>query len=705
MKCNRDGCCGGGEFQIKDLPPKGGRFFSGKDSDHVSLYTFYKGSLDLPINGEDCASHPVQNSPAKWYLLAALFLGLVLVTLSRAAIAAPTVWWGNLTIGSAGLKSPTTEQLRRLHRHRIIKIKPNFLSIIRKNEELRKIGLPQINLGSAGTPDSEFETENSTSVQVGDPVGDQPSDDGTFAGASSGTTVTSGTGIQADGGAIPSSVDNSLLPSAPPIANQGSESSCVGFSTTYYQGSHELCLARGCNNKTSSVTILSPKWTYNMTNSGKDSGAAFTDAYSLLQNNGAATWNQFPYVNGDYLSWDLNTADWISALSYRMNPVQYLNGLDGPTGLAAAKQTLANGHVLVFGTYVYSWVYTSIKTDRSAASNPYVGQWAMTYVNGTSGGHAMTIVGYDDTVWVDLNNNGVVDDGEKGAFKVANSWGNTWANSGFIWVSYDALKATSAVTNGPASYARQPAIWNATVYSMTAKASYSPRLVAQFTVRSSARNQMSLATGMSAPNATSPTSTEGNGALNYKGGAYAFDGSTTAIDGTFVLDMSDLIPTATQNMNYYVSFANYSRSYPLTVESVKLTNLALNQDILPSSFNPFSVGSGSNSVSIPYTYTDGTTLVDTTPPTAPSNLTASVVPGMRFTSAVSLNWSSSTDNVGVSAYYIYRNGVYLDGVWGSTTTYTDNNVVSGGGNYTYVIYAQDSAGNWSQPSNSASVSR
>jgi hypothetical protein len=72
--------------------------------------------------------------------------------------------------------------------------------------------------------------------------------------------------------------------------------------------------------------------------------------------------------------------------------------------------------------------------------------------NISAGSHAWTIVGYDDNVCynydgingctnnVDTNGDGSVDlkDWERGAFKVANSWGEDWggSNSGFIWVPY-----------------------------------------------------------------------------------------------------------------------------------------------------------------------------------------------------------------------------------------------------------------------------
>jgi predicted nucleotidyltransferase component of viral defense system len=47
--------------EIKELPPKGGRFLAGKES------VICKGSLDLPLKGEDCASQPVQITP-QWYI-------------------------------------------------------------------------------------------------------------------------------------------------------------------------------------------------------------------------------------------------------------------------------------------------------------------------------------------------------------------------------------------------------------------------------------------------------------------------------------------------------------------------------------------------------------------------------------------------------------------------------------------------------------
>ncbi len=102
------------------------------------------------------------------------------------------------------------------------------------------------------------------------------------------------------------------------------------------------------------------------------------------------------------------------------------------------------------------------------------------------------------------------------------------------------------------------------------------------------------------------------------------------------------------------------------------------------------------------TFTDsGTTAChgatsDTTPPTAPANLTGTAV----SPSQVNLSWGASTDNVGVAGYKVYRDGAFLAST--TATTYSDT-TVQAGTTYTYTVYAYDAAGNISQPSNAATV--
>ncbi|MFD0693898.1 OmpL47-type beta-barrel domain-containing protein [Paenibacillus sp. GCM10027628] len=85
-------------------------------------------------------------------------------------------------------------------------------------------------------------------------------------------------------------------------------------------------------------------------------------------------------------------------------------------------------------------------------------------------------------------------------------------------------------------------------------------------------------------------------------------------------------------------------------------------------------------------------------PTAPSNLTFT---GKSDTS-VNLSWTASTDNVGVTRYDIYRDGILFDNVSGVTTTYAAIGL-SPNTTYRYSVKARDGAGNVSDASNEVSA--
>ena len=102
------------------------------------------------------------------------------------------------------------------------------------------------------------------------------------------------------------------------------------------------------------------------------------------------------------------------------------------------------------------------------------------------------------------------------------------------------------------------------------------------------------------------------------------------------------------------------------------------------------------------TFTDAGTdtcqgsLGDRMPPTAPGQLSASAPTETQ----VDLTWTASTDDVGVAAYEVYRDGALLAETAG--TTYSDT-TVNAGTTYAYHVKARDPAGNVSAPSNTATV--
>lgn len=88
------------------------------------------------------------------------------------------------------------------------------------------------------------------------------------------------------------------------------------------------------------------------------------------------------------------------------------------------------------------------------------------------------------------------------------------------------------------------------------------------------------------------------------------------------------------------------------------------------------------------TGTTGVTITvrDTTPPGAPTAISS---PTQTLTS-VGLSWPAARDNVAVTGYHVYRNGVRVTSV--VATSYTDNGLTPGTA-YTYTVAAYDAAGN------------
>lgn len=88
-------------------------------------------------------------------------------------------------------------------------------------------------------------------------------------------------------------------------------------------------------------------------------------------------------------------------------------------------------------------------------------------------------------------------------------------------------------------------------------------------------------------------------------------------------------------------------------------------------------------------------VVDTTAPTAPT-LSAS---GTTLT-ATNLSWSGATDNVAVTGYDVYKDGVLLGST--ATTTYAVSGLTAAT-TYAFTVQAKDAAGNISLASNTVSV--
>ncbi len=390
--------------------------------------------------------------------------------------------------------------------------------------------------------------------------------------AATGTTTTTT-------GSLPSGIDNSTLKFFPPIRNQGSLNSCAQFSAVYYTLTHMTAMARNWDAKSGGDAYrLSPKWTYNMVNGGANVGSWHYDAYAIAQKHGIATWAEFPY-DANYRAWCLNPTAWWNAIHLRADLAGKVTGLNGSTGLNQLKQLLVNGYVLNFATFINSWVWGTAANDPSTpADDALAGKPCVKLVSGTSGGHSMTIVGYNDDLWLDHNANGVVDAGEKGALRIANSWGTGWNEAGFCWVSYKAL-----VTRNPSRTAEGLAWYDEATW-VTARPSYTPRLIAQFTLTHAKRSQFAATLGLSSTDLSTPATVwSPYRLLAGSGGAYAFDGTTTPISGTFYFDFTDLAPMTAGARRFHLGLRDAVNGDPLAFSNYTLVDAIRGKTIAAAS--------------------------------------------------------------------------------------------------------------------------
>ncbi|UYQ95238.1 fibronectin type III domain-containing protein [Chitinophaga horti] len=107
--------------------------------------------------------------------------------------------------------------------------------------------------------------------------------------------------------------------------------------------------------------------------------------------------------------------------------------------------------------------------------------------------------------------------------------------------------------------------------------------------------------------------------------------------------------------------------------------------------NSFAASAVSNEAAV-------TTFADNNPPTVPGNLTITATTN----SSVSLSWTASTDDVAVSKYELYVNGVKSYIIDSTATTFTVNGL-SKDLLYTFILKSKDVSGNLSIASNQVST--
>jgi len=213
---------------------------------------------------------------------------------------------------------------------------------------------------------------------------------------------------------VPAATD--LTAKLPPIGNQGQMGSCTAWASAYAGASYTANLQYGWG-ATSNDHQASPAFLYAYllaaAGSPCNSGTSIQTAVNLLVQEGCGSLQNVPYSDTQCLTnpTSSDTANFRVGSFYRVDP----------TDRNAVKAELAHERIVVFGGKLYTDFFTAPSGDV------YVGNGELMMSGQQHAAHAMALVGYDDS---------------KGAYRIMNSWGTSWADAGFLWMAYETFEAT-----------------------------------------------------------------------------------------------------------------------------------------------------------------------------------------------------------------------------------------------------------------------
>jgi len=251
----------------------------------------------------------------------------------------------------------------------------------------------------------------------------------------------------------------------PPVGNQYWMNCCTTWGFGYYHRTHLEFLERGWD-LTDPDHQCAPAFIYPQTNGGRNGSSSFSRAMALLCEQGCGTMTDCPYDTNDWLTWPSEQA-FRNAMHFRADSAFWFDVQDS-NFVQLIRQHLANGNSCVTGIVIYSnfWDihnYNNIYTLADMQGNPI-------------SGHAVTIVGYDDTM--------STRDGH-GAFRLVNSMGTAWGDSGYFWMSYQAA-ADQRIVYAYACY-------------VTDRVGYRPKVVGTVKVDHPTRDRVGFRFGIGTP--------------------------------------------------------------------------------------------------------------------------------------------------------------------------------------------------------------
>lgn len=333
----------------------------------------------------------------------------------------------------------------------------------------------------------------------------------------------------------PDHVNNAETPYFPAVFNQDG-GSCGSASRIGYMFTYEINAFRKADaRKPENIYPTHFTWLLTNSNSGKE-GMARANGVPNSRIYGGTTYSKI-FGNQDCSSaefgWMQGYDQWYAAMFNRISHNSFSPyGLDTEEGRELVKNWLWNhngdkdfGAGGICGIGVASACKQGEIADDPQGINKKAGVTGMKYVTRWGDGvdHALTIVGYDDRIVFDLDSNkvyGEKDKDECGAWIIVNSWGNGWANKGFIYCPY---KYSFPVRQ------REGGAWKPEFYHV--RKDYRPKRTLKLKMQYSRRSEIKLSVGV----ATRLDAREPERMVDLEHFKFAGDGRTNKKD-TYGLD-------------------------------------------------------------------------------------------------------------------------------------------------------------------------
>ena len=181
---------------------------------------------------------------------------------------------------------------------------------------------------------------------------------------------------------------------------------------------------------------------WNFLNDGTDEGGFAEEGFFLAQRYGMMTEADFGAGPASQFKWASGFEKYMNAQRYLVERIYTFPATD-EAGLAAIKRYLADGGtgaatggIVSFSTYSGNWTVASYDGPSLTGYDRLLTRLA------TEGAHALTIVGYDDTVaYTDARGHR-----HEGAFIVVNTWGSAMHDRGRFYLPYHFFTDRSTLT-------------------------------------------------------------------------------------------------------------------------------------------------------------------------------------------------------------------------------------------------------------------